>query len=75
MTLRTQSKAARLQQIEHKLYNTPRGLSAVELAAYCGVDRRTIYRDIMTLEEVGAPIWQLTGNLAWSGAATSQRSA
>ncbi|GAC1542461.1 MAG: WYL domain-containing protein [Herpetosiphon sp.] len=61
MTLRTQSKAARLQQIEHKLYNNPRGLSAVELAAYCGVDRRTIYRDIMTLEEVGAPIWQLDG--------------
>ncbi|MBA3946422.1 MAG: transcriptional regulator [Herpetosiphonaceae bacterium] len=61
MTLRTQSKAARLQQIEHKLYNTPQGLSAVELAAYCGVDRRTIYRDILTLEEVGAPIWQLDG--------------
>lgn len=61
MALRTQSKAARLQQIEHKLYNTPQGLSAVQLAEYCGVDRRTIYRDLLTLEEVGAPIWQLDG--------------
>ncbi len=61
MTERTQSKAARLQQIEHKLYNMPQGLSAVQLAAYCGVDRRTIYRDLMTLEEVGAPIWSDRG--------------
>jgi predicted DNA-binding transcriptional regulator YafY len=58
---RTQSKAARLQQIEHKLYNTPNGLSAVELAAYCGVDRRTIYRDIETMDAVGIPVWQLHG--------------
>ncbi len=58
---RTQSKAARLQQIEHKLYNTPHGLSAVELARYCGVDRRTIYRDIETLDAVGVPVWQLGG--------------
>lgn len=61
MALRTQSKAARLQQIEHKLYNTPKGISAVGLAEYCGVDRRTIYRDLLTLEEVGAPIWQERG--------------
>ncbi len=58
---RTQSKAARLQRIEHKLYNTPNGLSAAELARYCGVDRRTIYRDIETLDAVGVPIWQLQG--------------
>src|SRR5918998_3391806 len=58
---RTQSKAARLQQIEHKLYNTPNGMSAVELARYCDVDRRTIYRDIETLDAVGVPIWQLDG--------------
>ena len=58
---RTQSKAARLQRIEHKLYNTPNGLSAVELARYCGVDRRTIYRDIETMDAVGIPIWQVDG--------------
>ena len=58
---RTQSKAARLQQIEHKLYNTPNGVSAVELARFCGVDRRTIYRDIETMDAVGIPVWQLDG--------------
>ena len=58
---RTQSKAARLQRIEHKLYNTPNGMSAVELARYCGVDRRTIYRDIETMDAVGIPVWQLDG--------------
>ncbi len=58
---RTQSKAARLQKIEHKLYNTPNGLSAVDLARFCGVDRRTIYRDIETMDAVGVPVWQLDG--------------
>jgi len=58
---RTQSKAARLRRIEHKLYNTPNGLGAVELADYCGVDRRTIYRDIEALELMGVPVWQLDG--------------
>lgn len=58
---RTQSKAARLRRIEHKLYNTPHGLGAVELARYCGVDRRTIYRDIEALDEMGVPIWQMDG--------------
>lgn len=58
---RTQSKAARLRRIEHKLYNTPQGLGAVELAAYCGVDRRTIYRDIEALDAMGVPVWQMDG--------------
>ncbi len=58
---RTQSKAARLRRIEHKLYNTPHGLGAVELANYCGVDRRTIYRDIEALDAMGVPVWQLDG--------------
>ncbi|HEY3231786.1 MAG TPA: transcriptional regulator [Roseiflexaceae bacterium] len=55
---RIQSKAARLRRIEHRLYNTPRGLRAVDLAEYCGVDRRTIYRDLVSLEEMGVPVWQ-----------------
>jgi predicted DNA-binding transcriptional regulator YafY len=58
---RTQSKAARLRRIEHKLYNTPQGMGAVELANYCGVDRRTIYRDIESLDSMGVPVWQLDG--------------
>jgi proteasome accessory factor B len=55
---RIQSKAARLRRIEHRLYNTPHGLRAVELAEYCGVDRRTIYRDLVSLEEMGVPVWE-----------------
>lgn len=58
---RTQSKAARLRRIEHKLYNSPQGMGAVELARYCGVDRRTIYRDIEALDMMGVPVWQLDG--------------
>ena len=58
---RIQSKAARLQRIEHRLYNAPRGLRVADLAEYCGVDRRTIYRDLQALEEMGAPIWQDDG--------------
>lgn len=58
---RIQSKAARLQRIENRLYNVPRGLRVAELAEYCGVDRRTIYRDLQALEDLGAPIWQADG--------------
>ncbi len=58
---RTQSKAARLRRIEHKLYNSPGGMGAVELAKYCGVDRRTIYRDIEALDAMGVPVWQFDG--------------
>lgn len=58
---RVQSKAARLQRIEHRLYNAPQGQRVVELAEYCGVDRRTIYRDLMTLHEMGVPVWEHAG--------------
>ncbi|WP_298821259.1 helix-turn-helix transcriptional regulator [Chloroflexus sp.] len=56
---RLRSKAARLRNLEHKLYNAPpRGYSVIELAKLCGVNRRTIYRDLETLSEAGVPIWQ-----------------
>ncbi len=55
------SKAARLRRIEHRLYNSPAGMRAVDLAAECGVDRRTIYRDIGALEEMGVPVWEMGG--------------
>jgi len=58
---RIQSKAARLQRIERLLYNTAGGMRVNELAERCGVDRRTIYRDLAALEEMGVPIWQDQG--------------
>jgi predicted DNA-binding transcriptional regulator YafY len=61
MSDRVSSKAARLQQIERRLYNTPGGLRATDLASALGVDRRTIYRDLLTLEDAGVPVWQHDG--------------
>lgn len=58
---RVRSKAAHLRRIEHQLYNAPDGLSVVDLARLCGVNRRTIYRDLDILSESGAPIWQHNG--------------
>ena len=58
---RIASKAARLQRIERQLYNAPGGLRATDLAAALGVDRRTIYRDLFSLEEAGVPVWQADG--------------
>jgi predicted DNA-binding transcriptional regulator YafY len=58
---RIQSKAARLRRIEHRLYNAPGGLRVTDLAEYCGVDRRTIYRDLEALEEMGVPVWEDVG--------------
>jgi proteasome accessory factor B len=37
------------------------GLRAVELAAACDVDRRTVYRDLSLLNELGIPIEQRDG--------------
>ncbi|MBX0326830.1 WYL domain-containing protein [Oscillochloris sp. ZM17-4] len=58
---RIRSKAARLRRIEHRLYNTPGGLRATDLADDCGVARRTIYRDLMALGEMGVPVWEDKG--------------
>jgi len=58
---RMTSRAARLRQIEELLYRSSRGLSAVEIAAATGIDRRTAYRDIELLSESGVPIWQEQG--------------
>ncbi|HYF61645.1 MAG TPA: HTH domain-containing protein, partial [Herpetosiphonaceae bacterium] len=56
---RLASKAARLRWIERKLYNNPQGLRVVDIAAATGMDRRTIYRDIESLDDMGVPIWQI----------------
>lgn len=58
---RIKSKAVRLRRIEHRLYNAPGGLRASELARDCGVARRTIYRDLESLQEMGVPIWEGEG--------------
>jgi proteasome accessory factor B len=55
---RVRSKAARLRLLEHRLYNAPQGIRALDLARDSGVDRRTIYRDLEALEEMGVPIWE-----------------
>ncbi|MGQ9547279.1 MAG: helix-turn-helix transcriptional regulator [Roseiflexus sp.] len=61
MSDRAQSKAARLRRIEHLLYNAVDGLRVIDLAERCGVNRRTIYRDLAALEEIGVPVWQHDG--------------
>ena len=58
---RIQSKAARLSRLERLLYNAPQGLRVADLAERSGVDRRTIYRDLFSLEEMGVPIWEDAG--------------
>ncbi|MFO7167418.1 MAG: WYL domain-containing protein [Chloroflexota bacterium] len=58
---RIQSKAARLRRIEHLLYNAPGGLRVADLADHCGVDRRTIYRDLDALHDMGVPVWEHGG--------------
>ncbi|MCS6888751.1 WYL domain-containing transcriptional regulator [Chloroflexus sp.] len=59
---RLRSKAARLRKLEHQLYNAPPGgYSVIALAKLCGVNRRTIYRDLDTLDEAGVPIWEHNG--------------
>ncbi len=50
-------KAARLQKVTHLLYRNPRGLTSQELARHCGVNVRTIQRDLKDLEQADVPIW------------------
>lgn len=66
---RIRSKAARLRRIEHRLYNTPGGLRVSDLAEDCGVARRTIYRDLMALDEMGVPVWEERGRFGIDRAA------
>ncbi len=66
---RIRSKAARLRRIEHRLYNTPAGLRVSDLAEDCGVARRTIYRDLMALHEMGVPVWEERGRFGIDRAA------
>lgn len=51
------NKAQRLTYINHLLYRHPRGLTTRELARLCGVNQRTIQRDLRDLEDLGIPLW------------------
>jgi len=55
------SRDERHAMIENLLFHSPDGLRAVELAKKCGVDRRTIYRDIAKLQANGVPLYQKQG--------------
>ena len=55
------NRTERLASIEKLLFNAGAGLRVVEIAETCGVDRRTIYRDMALLEQIGVPIYQKDG--------------
>src|SRR5512143_2860272 len=61
MSNRLTSRTERLAAIERMLFRSAMGLRAVEIAEACGVDRRTIYRDLALLGDVGIPIEQRDG--------------
>jgi predicted DNA-binding transcriptional regulator YafY len=61
MNTRLPDRAGRLSLIERMLFRNASGLRAVEIAQACGVDRRTIYRDLATLERNGVPIAEENG--------------
>lgn len=61
MGSRPTNRTERLIQMEQLLFRSSSGLRAVELAEACGVDRRTVYRDVSLLTEVGVPIYQRDG--------------
>src|SRR5947208_7152363 len=58
MNSRLASRTERLAEIERMLFRSAHGMRAVEIADACGVDRRTIYRDLDMLSTIGVPIWQ-----------------
>ncbi len=59
---RALTRSERLGRIQQLLYRTPEGLSAIELAARCGVHRTTIYRDITSLStQMEVPLWEDKG--------------
>jgi predicted DNA-binding transcriptional regulator YafY len=55
------NRVARLREIEALLFRNAQGLRVIDIAETCGVNRRTIYRDIDLLSEAGVPIWQEHG--------------
>jgi capsular polysaccharide biosynthesis protein/AcrR family transcriptional regulator len=54
---RSANRATRLRNIESLLFRSPDGLRVTDIAEKCGVNRRTVYRDIELLIEADVPIW------------------
>ncbi|MFP4321765.1 MAG: helix-turn-helix transcriptional regulator [Anaerolineales bacterium] len=54
-------RSDRLELIEQILLDHPHGLRVIQLSERCKVDRRTIYRDLEVLQEMGVPLWQSNG--------------
>lgn len=61
MATHLSNRTERLSTIEQMLFRSTSGLRAVEIAASCNVDRRTIYRDLSALQELGVPVYQKAG--------------
>lgn len=61
MSARQMNRTERLAIIEQMLFHSDVGLRAVEIARACEVDRRTVYRDLSLLSQVGIPIHQRDG--------------
>ncbi len=61
MNNRLTSRTERLAEIERMLFRSANGMRVMEIADACGVDRRTIYRDLDLLSTIGVPIWQDNG--------------
>lgn len=61
MATRLVNRTERLAVVERMLFRSSLGMRAVEIAEACGVDRRTIYRDLTLLTDVGVPIQQKDG--------------
>lgn len=61
MAARLTNRTERLIKMEQLLFKSAAGMRAVELAEACGVDRRTVYRDLSLLNEVGVSINQKDG--------------
>jgi proteasome accessory factor B len=56
------SRAERLRRVEEILYNAPPiGLTMIEIARQCGVNRSTVWKDIRALEADGVPTWEVDG--------------
>ncbi len=58
---RLASRTERLAEIERMLFRSANGMRVMDIAEACGVDRRTIYRDLDMLSTLGVPIWQEEG--------------
>jgi len=51
-------RLARLNKVEHLIYQSPAGLPINSIADKCGVHPRTTRRDLEALEETGIPIFE-----------------